>query len=52
VTSSDGVQGSFGSAKLWGSAELALMDGSNKVLASPSALAGGSAFSTTWQSAT
>jgi Peptidase A4 family len=52
VTSRDGVKGGFGSAKLWGLAELGIHDASNGVvMASPSSLQGGAGFSTTWHAA-
>jgi Peptidase A4 family len=52
VTSSSGVKGTFNSSKLWGSVELGLHDNSGVIMATPSSLQGGSAFSTTWRSAT
>jgi Peptidase A4 family len=52
VTSASGVKGNFASSKLWGSVELGLHDSSGVVLATPSSLQGGSAFSTTWHAST
>jgi hypothetical protein len=52
VTSSSGVRGDFNSSKLWGSVELGLEDNSGTIMATPSPLQGGTAFSTSWRSAT
>jgi hypothetical protein len=48
VTSSTGTKGNLGASKLWGSSEFVMINNSDKVLAYPSPLQGGSAFSTTW----
>jgi hypothetical protein len=48
VTSSTGIKGNFGASKLWTSSEFVMIDNSDHVLAYPSSLQGGSAFSTTW----
>jgi hypothetical protein len=48
VTSRDGLRGNFGSSKLWSSAETINRGSSGTILASPSSLQGGAAFSTTW----
>jgi len=49
VTSRNGTKGNFGKSKLWNPAEFALNDGDGNAAAT-SALAGGSAFATTWRS--
>lgn len=51
VTSRDGLKGGFGPAKLWSSSELGIKDGGGVVMATPSSLAGGTAFNTTWHAA-
>ncbi len=52
VTSRDGLKGGFGSSTLWTSAESIIRNSSTgAILATPSSLEGGSAFSTTWHAA-
>lgn len=52
VTSRNGFKGGFGPSNLWTSTELIMSNQSGSaVIASPSSLEGGSAFSTTWHAA-
>jgi hypothetical protein len=52
VTSRSGVKGNLSTSKLWTSQELIMVDTSGDLMAEPSALEGGQAFSTTWYSGT
>jgi hypothetical protein len=51
VTSRDGVKGSFAASSLWDSDEIVMLDTAKAVMAYPSPLQGGAAFSTTWLTA-
>lgn len=50
VTARDGVRGNLSASNLWTSQPMVMLDGSGSVMAQPSSLEGGQAFSTQWVS--
>jgi hypothetical protein len=51
VTARDGVKGNLTASNLWTSQSLIMEDSSGVIMAKPSSLQGGQAFSTQWYSA-